>query len=339
MDKAERGTPGFRARRRRLLQSLAGAVLAGPAAAQAKQLVPFQRLNSRPTLRIIVPFAPGGTSDIVARLLSARLPDALGQTVIVENRAGANGNIGIAAVARAKPDGRTLLLVSSAFVTNPAMAGDAPAYDAQAQFAPVGLVATSPDVIIVAAAGPYRRLEDLIERARREPGALSYATPGAGNSVHLGGERLWRQAGVTLLHVPYTGAGPAVMAVLGGQVDCGLAALPAAQAQLASGGLRALAVGSPQAWEGLPGVPTTAQSGFPGSETLQALFAPAGTPQADIQRLNQALRQVLAEPALAGQMRAQGFLPAGGPPEALAARVAEELPRWAEVARGLRGAH
>src|SRR6187402_2388229 len=148
------------------------------------------------TLRIVVPFAAGGTTDLIARMVAPSLAEALGQPVIIENRAGAGGNIGIAAVARSAPDAQTLLFVSTAFVTNPALYPDKPPYDPVRQFAPIGQAVSSPDVIVVRGSSPIRSLADLLARAKQKPGALNYATPGKGNSVHLGGELLWQRAGV-----------------------------------------------------------------------------------------------------------------------------------------------
>lgn len=285
-------------------------------------------------VRIVVPFAAGGTSDIIARIVAVRLAQALGQPVLVDNRVGAGGNIGIASVARAAPDGQTLLLVSSAFVTNPALFTDKPPYDPLRQFAPVSLAVSSPDVIVVPAKSPLASLSDLIDAAKRRPGALTYSTPGKGNSVHLGGELLWQRAGVELLHVPYNGAAPAVQAVLGGQVDCALTALPAAKAQIAAGTLRVLAVGSRARWAELPQVPTVAESGFAGyrSETMQALFAPAGTPVAAVERLHTEVRRILALDDVLRQTRELGFETVASLPADLAARVAEDVPRWTAVA-------
>ncbi|MBB4224941.1 tripartite tricarboxylate transporter substrate binding protein [Variovorax guangxiensis] len=285
-------------------------------------------------VRIVVPFAAGGTSDIIARIVGVRLAEALGQPVLVDNRVGAGGNIGIASVARAALDGQTLLLVSSAFVTNPALFADKPPYDPLRQFAPVSLAVSSPDVIVVPATSPLTSLSALIDTAKRRPGALTYSTPGKGNSVHLGGELLWQRAGIELLHVPYNGAAPAVQAVLGGQVDCALTALPAAKAHIAAGTLRVLAVGSRARWAELPQVPTVAESGFAGyrSETMQALFAPAGTPVAAIERLHTEVRRILALDDVQRQTRELGFETVASLPADLAARVAEDVPRWTAVA-------
>ncbi|AEI83066.1 hypothetical protein CNE_BB2p02620 (plasmid) [Cupriavidus necator N-1] len=286
------------------------------------------------TVRIVVPFAAGGTTDLVARLLSDRLGKLLGRAVIVDNRVGAGGNIGIASVARAPADGHTLLLASTAFLTNPALFIQNPPYDPVRQFAPISELVSAPDLIAVRADSPLDSLAALVARARQQPGALTFATPGKGNSVHLGGELLWQRAGISLLHVPYNGAAPAIHAVLGGQVDCALTALPPARALLAAGKLRALAVGSLMPWPGLPGVPAIAGLGYPGyrSETMQALYAPAGTPGTAIARLASACAMLLGEETVRRQAAEMGFAVVAGSPEALARRVADEVPRWARVA-------
>ncbi|MGB3432262.1 tripartite tricarboxylate transporter substrate binding protein [Achromobacter sp.] len=322
--------------RRRVLRAMActGALCAVPAIGQAKQLVPFFGKSSRKPVRLVVPFAAGGTTDIVARLLAAQLPAYLGQTVMVENRPGAGGNIGVASVAKAEPDGGTLLLVSSSFVTNPAIARERSAYDPVRDFAPVSLAVSSPDVIVVRAESGLATLKDLLDAAARNPGTLTYATPGNGNSVHLAAELLWRRAGVKALHVPYSGAAPAVVAALGGQVDCAFSALPAAQAFLAEGKLRALAVGGEERWPALSGVPTIAQAGFADfrSETIQALFAPAGTPAATVERVNKAVAEVLGKESVRKQLDGLGFRVVASSSAELQARVAREVPKWAAVA-------
>ena len=324
--------------RRRAMQTIAclGAVGIGmPSLAWGQSATsPDSAWTPKGTVRIVVPFAAGGTSDIIARIVGVRLAEALGKPVIVENRAGAGGNIGIASVARATPDGLTLLLVSSSFVTNPALYPDKPPYDPVRQFSPISLAVSSPDAIVVKSNSAITSLADLISLAKKKPGALNYSTPGNGNSVHLGGELLWQRAGIELAHVPYNGAAPAVLAVLGDQVDCALTALPAAKAQIAAGTLRALAVGSSKRWTELPQVPTVAESGFPGyrSETMQALFAPAGTPAAAVDRLNAEVRRILANSAVQQQARELGFDIVASLPGELAIRVAEDAPRWAAVA-------
>ena len=321
------------ARRRQLLLGTKAAAAAGlPLAGYSQQAAGWK---PKASVRLVVPFAAGGTSDIIARLISPALAKDLGQPEVVDNRAGAGGNIGIAAVARAAPDGQTLLLVSSSFVTNPALFGAKAPFDPIKQFAPVSLLVTSPDVIVVPAQSPYQSLADLLAAAKAKPGGLNFSSPGKGNGLHLSGELLWQMAGVQIQHVPYSGAAPAVQAALSKQVDCALVALPVASAHIEAGTLRALAVGSTQRWPGLAKVPTVAESGFAGyrSETMQSLYAPAGTPAAAIAALNADLKAILSEPEVAKRLQDMGFNVVASTPAVLAARVAEEVPRWKEVVR------
>lgn len=331
-----RSTSG-RLSRRRVIRAMAcmGALCAYPATGRAKQLVPFfGRSARRPPIRLVVPFAAGGTTDIVARILAARLADALGQPVIVDNRAGASGNIGVSSVAKAEPDGSTLLIVSSSFISNAAVAGARASYDAIRDFSPISLAVTSPDVIVARADSGIDSLPALLGAARQTPGVRTYATPGNGNSVHLAAELLWQRAQVDLMHVPYPGAAPAIMALAGGHVDCAFAALPAARAVVAAGKLRALAVGSTERWPELPDVQSIAEAGFADfrSETMQALFAPAGTPAAFVQRVSEAVGEALANDAVKRQLQDQGFRCVASSPDQLAARVAQELPVWTALA-------
>lgn len=322
--------------RRRSLLRLAVAGLATMPAVPlfATEVQRQPRWSPDGSVRIVVPFAAGGTTDMVARLLADGLGRRLGQPVIVDNRVGAGGNIGITNVARAAGDGRTLLLASTAFLTNPALYPARPPYDPVHQFASISELVSAPDVILVRAAGPLASLGDLIAQARKNPGAVSFATPGKGNSVHLGGELLWQKAGAELMHVPYNGAAPAIQAVLGAQVDCALTALPPALPLLSAGKLRALAVGGRTRWSGMPGVPTIAESGFAGyrSETMQALYAPAAVPPAIVERLYHEAADVLAGADVHRRLGEMGFDVVASSPDALARRVAEEVPRWASVA-------
>ncbi|MES2183157.1 MAG: tripartite tricarboxylate transporter substrate binding protein [Pseudomonadota bacterium] len=335
--RAGAGDGGRSLARRAWLRSMlclgsAGTVEAGlPSLVWAQDAAPW---SPRGPVRIVVPFAAGGSSDLIARVLAVRLTEALQQPVVVENKLGAGGNIGIASVGNAAPDGLSLLMVSSAFVTNPALYPDKPPYDPVKQFAPISLAVSSPDVIAVRTASPLKTLADLVALAKSKPGGLNYSTPGKGNSSHLGGELLWQRAGVQLVHVPYNGAAPAVLAALSEQVDCALVSLPSAKAQIAGGTLRALSVGGDKRWPEFPAVPTVAEQGYAGyrSETMQALFAPAGTPPAAIDRLGREVRRILQDPAVQQQTRDMGFETVASLPAALGARVAEEAPRWRAVA-------
>ncbi|MFT8243075.1 Bug family tripartite tricarboxylate transporter substrate binding protein [Roseomonas sp. BN140053] len=312
--------------RRTLLAALAGTGLAMPFIARAQGAYP-----DRP-LRIIVNFAPGGPTDIIARLLSVPLSAALGQPVVVENRAGAGGNIGIAATARSTPDGYTLLITSSAYVVNPSLYSNVP-YDAFRDFAPVAELGTSPNIILANPASGITSLGDLVAKAKAAPGTLSYASPGSGTTPHLAGELLKLRAGVDILHVPFNGAGPAIQAILSGTVPVASTALPPAQPQVKAGALRGLAVTGAQRWPDLPDVPTAEEAGVSGlvSETFQALLAPAGTPKPIVDRLTRDTLAVLAQPAMRQRLQESGFAVLAGGQDALAKRIAEEVPMWRDV--------
>ena len=237
-------------------------------------------------ITLIVPFAAGGPTDIVARIVSVAFQKAMGQSVVVENRGGAAGNIGMTIAARAAPDGYTLLLSSTAIAVNPALFKNL-GYDPIKDFAPVSELVNAPNVIVVRANSGIETVADLIARAKAAPGTFNYASPGAGTKSHLTGEQLKLRAGIDMVHVQYRGAGPAAMAVLEGTVQVGSVALGAAEALIKDGQLKALAVTGATRWFSLPDVPTMIEAGFPGfvSDTFNALFAPAGTPPEIVARL------------------------------------------------------
>src|SRR5215468_10800002 len=230
-------------------------------------------------ITLIVPFAPGGPSDIIARILATSLSQSLGQQVIVDNRGGAAGNIGMGMAARATPDGYTLLLTSTSIAVNPALFKNLP-YDPFKDFAPISELVNAPNVLVVRPDSGIKTVAELVARAKAEPARFNYSSPGAGTKSHLTGEMLKLRAGVEMVHVPYRGAGPAAQAVLAGTTQVGSVALAAAESLIKSGQLRALAVTSAARWFSLPDVPTMIEAGYPGfvSDTFNALFAPAGTP-------------------------------------------------------------
>lgn len=284
------------------------------------------------TISLIVPFAPGGPTDIIARILANALSKSLGQSVIVDNRPGAAGNIGMGVAARAPADGHTLLLASTAIAVNPALFKTLP-YDPFKDFAPVSELAVSPNVIVVRADSGMNTLADLIARAKAKPGTFNYSSPGAGTKSHLTGEQLKLRAGIEMVHVPYRGAGPAALAVLEGTVQVGSVALPAAEALIKSGQLRALAVTGATRWFSLPDVPTMIDSGFPDfvSDTFSALFAPAGTKPEIVALLAREARAAFASEEARTQARKAGFEVVAGTPEELSARLATEIPAVKEL--------
>ncbi|SPK75875.1 conserved protein of unknown function (plasmid) [Cupriavidus taiwanensis] len=277
----------------------------------------------------------GGTTDILARVVGARLGEVLGQSVVVENRPGAGGNLGAEAVARAAPDGYTLLMGTlGTQVTNAYLYARMP-YDAAKDFAPVTLVANSPNVLLTNASQPVRSVADVIALAKRAPGRINYASTSTGGSPHLSGELLVSMAGVRMQHVPYKGAAPAMTDLLAGQVELMFDNLPSALAQIRAGKVRALAVTSPQRSPVLPDVPTVQESGLPGYvvNSWFGLLAPAGTPPQIVARLQQAAAGVLAERAVRQRIEQLGAMPGGDTPAALAAILRADHEKWSRVIR------
>ena len=283
-------------------------------------------------VRIVVPFAAGGPSDLTARLMSDKLREALGQTFIVENRGGAGGNLGIAQVARSAPDGYTLLLVSSAFVVNPGLYRQVP-YDPFKDFAPVAELDTSPNVFVATPASGITTIAELVARAKANPNELSYASAGIGTTPHLAAELLKIAAGINLTHVPYPGAGPAIQAILSGTVPLMCASLPGAHPGILAGTLRALAVTGAQRWFDMPDVPTMLELGFSGfvSDTFHCMLAPAGTPAEIVERLAAVSLAALKEPAFHDKLRTLGFEVIGNGPDGLRRRIAAEVPRFRDL--------
>ena len=283
-------------------------------------------------ITLIACFPPGGGTDIAARLIAPALSEALGQPVIVENRAGAGGNIGTGVAARAAPDGYTFLVCSSAFVVNPSLYAKA-TYDPFKDFSPIMVLGASPNVITVPAKSDIRTLPELIARAKADPGKLNWTSPGAGTTPYLAGELLQIRADIKMVHIPFTGAGPALTAALGGQVDMYTANLGSLQPQIQANQVRALAVTSMKRWPDLPDVPTFEESGVhdAASDTFQGLFAPAATPQPVIDRMVKELKAILARPDLQERYAKSGLPVTAEPPDAFRARIAREVPLYKEI--------
>ena len=286
-------------------------------------------------IKIIVPFAAGGTSDALARLIGERLQESLKQTVLVENRGGAGGMIGTDAAAKSPPDGYTIVLgtISSHSII-PAIQQKVP-YDALKDFAPVFFIGNVPNVLLVNAQQPMQSVKELIAAAKARPGSLSFGTAGAGSSQHLSGEKFKLEAGVDITHVPYKGSGPSMQDLIAGQIpmsfDTALVALP----QIKGGKIRALAVTSGKRAKALPDVPTLAESGLKGFDvsSWQAFFAPAGTPPAIVARLHDELTKIAAQTAVAARLQTMGVEPAPMTAAQLGAFQAAEITKWKKVAK------
>ncbi|HSN32590.1 MAG TPA: tripartite tricarboxylate transporter substrate binding protein, partial [Ideonella sp.] len=254
------------------------------------------RAQGAKTIRLIVPFTPGGSTDILARAIAPKLAAALGQNVVIDNKPGAGGSLGAGEAAKAVADGNTLLMGHiGTLAVNPSIYPKLP-YDPLTSFVPVAYVARVPNVLVVNASSPIRSLKELIEAARAQPGKLTYSSGGNGSAAHITFEALKLRAKVFVVHVPYRGTAPSVTDVIAGQVDCTFTGSPAVLPHVRSGRLRALAVSSAQRLAALPDVPTVAESGYPGFETDQwyGVVAPAGTPAATVSRLNDEINKALA---------------------------------------------
>jgi tripartite-type tricarboxylate transporter receptor subunit TctC len=311
----------------------AGSLLIGAAATSSLGPARVQAAGypERP-VKIIVPFAPAGPTDIMARILIAHLGDAIGGTLIVENKPGAGGNIGIGAAAHAEPDGHTLLITSSAYVVNPGLYAKIP-YDPYTDFAPIAELGTSPNVILVDPKLGVNSIPDLIARAKANPDELNYASPGIGTTPHLSGELFKIVGGIQITHVPFSGAGPAIQAVLSGTTQIAFAALPPAHPHIETGALKALAVTGAHRWFDLPGVPTMVELGYKDfiSDTFQGFLAPAKTSPAIVELLSTKSIEILKTPAIAEQLRNNGFEVIANGPDGMRKRIGDEVPKWRDI--------
>ena len=285
-------------------------------------------------VRVIVPFPPGGGTDIVARTVTPKMAEILGQPFVIENRAGAGGNIGTEAVAKSPADGYTLLVASASTAINTTLVPNL-SWTFPRDFAPVVLMVVNNHLLAAHPSVPANNVRELLALAKTKPGQVTYASYGSGSSAHLTGELFKLMAGVDLLHIPYKGAAPAVNDLLGGQVNIIFADVAAMLSHLKSGKLKALGIGAAKRFEGLPEVPTIAESGVPGFEAggFLGLVAPAGTPPAVIQALNAAAQKSLALPEVRDRLLALASPPVGGTPEQFASHIAREIDKWARVIR------
>jgi tripartite-type tricarboxylate transporter receptor subunit TctC len=305
--------------------AIAAFVLAGLAPASAADY------PTRP-ITLIVPYPPGGGNDVIARLVAAKMSQSLGQQIIIENRGGAGSTIGTRDVARAAPDGYTLLIANSSLAINPSLYPDV-AYDPKKDFAPVGLIATSPNFVLVNPAVPAHSVADLIALAKKEPGKLDFASTGTGTSTHLAAALFATMAGVKFTAVPYKGVAPAVTDLLGGQVALMFCPMASVVGQVRSGNLRALAVTGVKRSPLFPELPTVAEAGLPGyaAELHYGLVAPAGTAPEVVAKLNAALNNALADDDIRQRLSADGTETLPGTPEAYSADIASEEAKWGAI--------
>jgi len=311
---------------RRLLVGLALAALAAP--------LPAQQYPSKP-IRIVNAFPPGGPSDLLARMVAQKLQEAWGQPVIVEPKTGAAGNIGMEFIAKSPADGYTLGIGPAGnLVVNPHIFAKLP-YEPFTDFAPVTLVATVENVLVVHPEVPAKNVQELVALARAKPGTLNFASPGSGSQAHLAGELLKSMTGTDLVHVPYKGTGPALNDLMGGQVTMMFAQMSSALPHVRAGKLRALGVASLRRSTAAPDIPTVAEQGLAGFEAVSwyALIAPAGTPPDIVDKVQQAVARALQLPDAQERLAGLGAEPVGSTPAELAARMRTESARWAQVVK------
>jgi tripartite-type tricarboxylate transporter receptor subunit TctC len=292
------------------------------------------RYPSKP-LRLIVPFAPGGSTDIFARLIAERAQGPLGQPVVVENRAGAAGNIGAEAVARSAPDGYTILMATTGVMAiNNALYRNM-TYDAAKDLEPVIFVASITNVLIVPPEFPAKSVAELIAAAKKEPGKLSFASSGAGSSTHMSAELFKSMSGTDILHIPYKGSGQALPDLMSGRVSMMFENAPGAVSHIKAGKVRALAVTGLKRSPAMPELPTVAESGVPGYESLSwsGIAVPAGTPRAVVDRLNKDFNSILAAAEMRQKLTEQGAETMGGAPEAFAQHIRAEREKWSRLIR------
>ena len=285
-------------------------------------------------IRFVVPYPPGGGTDVIARIVQDRLRAALGQSIIIDNRGGAGGSIGTEVVARSAPDGYTVLFTLSSHTINPAIFSKL-SFDTARDFEPIGIVCSLPQILVANPQFPANTVQQLIAMAKEKPGSLAYASVGNGSPGHLAGEMLKLRSGTQMTHIPYRGGGPAVTDVVSGQVPLLWVSIPAAAQFVKQKQLKALAVSTLKRSTAFPDVPTVQEVGIPDFEvdSWYAMFVPAKTPRAIVDRLNAALNAVLKEPEIREKLLAQGSEAVGGTPEQLGAVVNAELPKWAKLVK------
>jgi len=311
----------------------AAGLLAASMSAVAQKPAAAAIYPSKP-IRMIVPFAPGGGTDIIARLVAQDLGQAWGQTVVVDNRAGGGGTVGTNLAAKSTPDGYTMVLCSLGLSYAPALYSKLP-YDTEKDLLPISLVATQPFVYVVIPALGVNSMKDLIALAKSKPGEIRYGSGGSGGSSHLGTELLRVMTGIDLVHVPYKGTGPALTAMLGGEIHMQLIGISSVVPHMKSGRMRALAVSGAKRSSAAPEVPTVAESGVPGYEfdVWYGMLFPAGTPRAIVGKVNAEINRVLKSAALTQRFAAVGLEAAGNTPEEFATMIRAEIVKWRKVVK------
>jgi tripartite-type tricarboxylate transporter receptor subunit TctC len=310
----------------RILGLLATLIVAVPSFAQTASGYPDH------PVKVIVPFAAAGPTDVMARLIAQKLSDHLGKQFYVENQPGAGGNIGMASAAKASPDGYTILFVSSSYVVNPSLYAKIP-YDPYTDFIPITVAGDSPNVLVVNPSLPVKNVKELVDLIKANPRKYSFASAGTGTTPHLSGELFKLTFGLDLVHVPFNGAGPAIQSTVAGHTPIAFTALPPA-APLAKGGqLRALAVTGKTRSETLPDVPTMEEAGIKGQEadTLQGVLVPAHTPKDITDRLYHEIVKIVHEPDVKEKFAALGFDPVANSPEEFTAQIKVEIAKWGKV--------
>jgi len=323
-------------KRREFILLFAGAMVGGTLTTQPF-VVHAQTPGNYPDhpITLIVPYAPGGGNDVVARAVADPMSKSLGQPVVIENRAGAGGSVGTRQVAKAAPDGYTLGLGGTGTLAIDPTLYPNVGYDPRRDFSPIGLIATSPLIVLVNHSVPAHNVQELIALAKAQPGKLNYASAGVGSGIHLGTVLFAETAGIDLTHIPYKGSGPALTDLLGGHVQIYFSSLPPAIGLVKEGKLRALGVTGLQRSSSFPDLPTVAEQGLPGFEAVlhYGIVAPAGTPRQIIDKLNAALRAALDDPKVRGHIATEGAEPLPTSPEEYAADIDREETKWSALVR------
>jgi tripartite-type tricarboxylate transporter receptor subunit TctC len=318
--------------RRREFIALLGSVTVWSQSAQAQSSA--SDYPNHP-ITLIVPYAPGGGNDVVARAVAEPMSKSLGQPVVIENRGGAGGSVGTRQVAKSPPDGYTLGLGGTGtLAVDPTLYPNV-GYDPRKDFAPIGLIATTPLIVLVNESVPARNVQELISLAKAQPGKLNYASAGTGSGIHLGTVLFADGASINITHIPYKGSGPALTDLLGGHVQIYFSSLPPAVGLVKEGKLRALAVTSLKRSSSFPDIPTVAEQGLPGFEAVlhYGIVAPAGTPRPIVDKLNAALRAALTDPSVNGHLATEGAEPLPTSPEEYAADIDREETKWSALVK------